>query len=37
MTIKQLAKKRKAIPPDNPVNRARRAEIMAMINRGGSP
>lgn len=32
MTIKQLKKKLDAIPPTGPINLARRAAIIAMIN-----
>ena len=33
MTIKQLQKKLAAIPPIGAINKARRREIIAMINR----
>lgn len=33
MTVKQLKKKLDAIPPKGPINLARRAAIIAMINK----
>ena len=33
MTIKQLKKMLEAIPPTNPINKARRRDIIALINR----
>lgn len=33
MTVKQLKKKLDAIPPRGPINLARRAAIIAMINK----
>lgn len=35
MTIKQLQKLLNSIPPVGAINKARRREIIALINRGG--
>ena len=36
MTVNQLKKKLDSIPPVGAVNKARRREIIALINRGGT-
>ena len=36
MTVKQLAKKMNQIPPEGAINKARRREIVDLINKGAA-